>query len=117
MSLRKWIHFEYAVGFLVCLSFYIYLDYSILLFVFLLLVPDIFMIGYLFSKKTGSTIYNLGHSITLPILLILLAVLNEFPNVLMAGVIWLAHICLDRSLGFGLKYERSFKDTHLQRIE
>ena len=32
------------------------------------------------------------------------------------GIIWTAHIAMDRALGFGLKYPTSFKDTHIQRI-
>ena len=36
----------------------------------------------------------------------------------MAGValIWFAHIGMDRALGFGLKYEFDFADTHLGRL-
>ena len=29
------------------------------------------------------------------------------------GLIWIAHIGLDRMLGFGVKYPTGFKDTHL----
>jgi len=29
---------------------------------------------------------------------------------------WLAHIGIDRALGFGLKYSTAFDDTHLQRV-
>ena len=31
-------------------------------------------------------------------------------------IIWLAHIGFDRVLGYGIKYETAFKDTHLQRV-
>jgi hypothetical protein len=31
-------------------------------------------------------------------------------------LIWLAHCGFDRLLGYGLKYETAFKDTHLQRV-
>jgi hypothetical protein len=31
-------------------------------------------------------------------------------------LIWIAHIGVDRALGYGLKYPSSFKDTHLQRV-
>ena len=29
---------------------------------------------------------------------------------------WLAHIGVDRLLGYGLKYPTAFKDTHFQRV-
>jgi Domain of unknown function (DUF4260) len=32
------------------------------------------------------------------------------------ALIWLAHIGLDRTLGYGLKYPTFFEDTHLQRV-
>ena len=32
------------------------------------------------------------------------------------SLIWFAHIGMDRALGYGLKYDADFKDTHLRRI-
>jgi hypothetical protein len=32
------------------------------------------------------------------------------------ALIWLAHIGFDRMLGYGLKYQSGFGDTHLGRI-
>jgi Domain of unknown function (DUF4260) len=32
------------------------------------------------------------------------------------ALIWFAHIGMDRTVGYGLKYPTSFKDTHLQRV-
>jgi len=32
------------------------------------------------------------------------------------GLILVAHICMDRVMGYGLKHESGFKDTHLGRI-
>jgi hypothetical protein len=32
------------------------------------------------------------------------------------ALIWFAHIGMDRALGYGLKYETGFNDTHLGRI-
>ena len=32
------------------------------------------------------------------------------------GLIWLAHIGMDRAIGYGLKYPTNHKDTHLQRV-
>jgi hypothetical protein len=35
---------------------------------------------------------------------------------LTVALIWIAHIGLDRMLGYGLKYGTSFVDTHLGRV-
>ncbi|KGR78779.1 DUF4260 domain-containing protein [Ureibacillus sinduriensis] len=117
MSLRKLISIEYAIGFIICLLFYIHLEYSILLFILLLLVPDITMLGYLFNNKIGAIVYNFGHSLIVPAILLVLAFLTESSSLLMLVIIWLAHIYLDRSMGFGLKYNNAFKETHLQKID
>jgi hypothetical protein len=36
--------------------------------------------------------------------------------VLLAGSVLLAHVGMDRALGYGLKLPTSFQDTHLGRI-
>jgi hypothetical protein len=38
------------------------------------------------------------------------------PLVLSIAMIWLAHIGIDRALGYGLKYQAGFAFTHLGRI-
>jgi hypothetical protein len=38
------------------------------------------------------------------------------PLVLSLALIWLAHIGIDRALGYGLKYTAGFGFTHLGRI-
>lgn len=117
MSLRKYIYFEYAIGFIICLLLYIQLEYSILLFILLLLVPDITMLGYLINTKIGSFFYNLGHSSIFPFILFIVAFLTNSSSLLMIVIIWLAHIYMDRSIGYGLKYNDPFKNTHLQKID
>ncbi len=82
----------------------------------LFLAPDLFMLGYLKDAKLGSAIYNLVHTVTGPLLLLLIARLLQVPLYIPYTLIWLAHIGLDRMLGYGLKYPTFFKDTHLQRV-
>jgi hypothetical protein len=38
------------------------------------------------------------------------------PLILSLAMIWLAHIGIDRALGYGLKYRTGFANTHLGRI-
>jgi len=83
----------------------------------LLLAPDIFMLGYLANTKVGAFFYNLGHSYFVPALVILFSWRSESKVILAIGIIWLGHIGWDRLLGYGLKYDSSFKHTHLGDLE
>ena len=43
------------------------------------------------------------------------ASLNQ-PLIGQLALIWIAHIGLDRAIGYGLKYASGFKETHLARV-
>ena len=81
-----------------------------------LLAPDLFMAGYLFGKRAGAFVYNLGHLYAVPLLFVMAGVGSGEMPWIAAGGLWLAHIGLDRALGFGLKQETGFRDTHLGPI-
>ena len=83
----------------------------------LLLVPDIFMLGYLANTKVGAFLYNLGHSYLAPALVIFFSWRSESNLNLAIGIIWLGHIGWDRLFGYGLKYDSSFKHTHLGDLD
>lgn len=83
----------------------------------LLLVPDVFMLGYLVNTTLGAWAYNVGHSTVVPILLIGLGWLISAPILLGLAAIWVGHVGWDRALGYGLKYNDRFKHTHLGDLE
>lgn len=56
------------------------------------------------------------HTYALPIALGVAGVLGDSSLATQIALIWVAHIGMDRLLGYGLKYPTAFKDTHLQRI-
>ena len=87
-----------------------------ILFALLLLVPDISMLGYLRGSLVGAVTYNLFHVEVLPLALAALAIYRQWPLVLAIALIWLAHIGMDRALGYGLKLTSGFRETHLGRI-
>jgi Domain of unknown function (DUF4260) len=89
---------------------------SWLLYVVLLLAPDLFMLGYLRGPGPGATVYNLGHTWLLPGILAAVGILNGASITIDIALIWLGHIGADRLLGYGLKLPTSFQDTHLGRI-
>lgn len=80
-----------------------------------LLVPDLFAIGYLAGTRVGASLYNLVHITPLPAAVIALAWAQHTPLAGALGLIWLAHIGMDRLLGYGLKYDDHFQHTHLSQ--
>lgn len=102
--------------FALCIFAYAKLGYSWWLFGALILAPDIGMVGYLRNAKLGALTYNLLHLTPLPIALGIAGYAWSGPLAIAIALIWLAHIGMDRMLGYGLKYETGFADTHLGRI-
>jgi Domain of unknown function (DUF4260) len=113
----RWLlHLEGAAIFGLALYFYGSGHYRWWLFAVLILAPDLFMAGYLKDAKWGSAIYNLVHTLTGPLVLLGGALALAKPVCIPYTLIWLAHIGMDRALGYGLKYPTFFKDTHLQHV-
>ena len=94
---------------------YMWLGQSWWTFTLLILAPDLFMLGYLRSPRFGALIYNLGHTYAAPALLALLG-LAIGPIAYGLAAIWTAHIGFDRLLGYGLKLDAAFDQTHLGPI-
>lgn len=113
---KLFLHIEGLAVFI--LSLYVYSQYQFnwILFVALLFVPDLAMLGYLISPKHGSVIYNAFHTYTIAITVLFIGLLLPSPIILSIGIIWLAHIGMDRLFGFGLKYPTAFKDTHFNQV-
>ena len=89
-------------------------DWPVFFWCFLL--PDISLAAYLLGPKIGAAIYNLAHSLVLPVTSLMIGFALDAPLFWLISLIWIAHIGLDRSLGFGLKYSESFSQTHLGLI-
>ena len=85
-------------------------------FVILFLAPDLSFIAYLSDPKTGAIVYNAAHSYMAPVALLTAGLAAGEPLTLSLAMIWLAHIGIDRALGYGLKYQSGFGFTHLGRI-
>jgi hypothetical protein len=81
-----------------------------------ILLPDLLMAGYLGGTKAGAALYNLAHAYPLPAVLSLVGIDRHEPLALALGLIWLAHIGMDRAMGYGLKYDDHFQHTHLGQI-
>jgi hypothetical protein len=70
------------------------------------------MVGYVAGPRVGALLYNIGHPYAVPV------ALGAFGYALAASLgvalalIWAAHIGMDRALGYGLKRQSGFWDTH-----
>lgn len=82
----------------------------------LLLAPDLSMTGYLAGPRIGAVVYNLCHLYAGGLILALLGLLTGHPVLIAVGALWLAHVGFDRALGYGLKINTGFRETHLGKI-
>lgn len=108
--------FEALAFLIIALVVYYLMGASWWLFIALLLLPDIFMLGYIKNTKVGALVYNIGHTYIAPFLLLVIFYIFSIPLLLPISIIWIAHISLDRVFGYGLKLDTNFKDTHLGHI-
>jgi hypothetical protein len=89
---------------------------SWLVYAILFLVPDLSFAAYLAGPRFGAIVYNAAHSYMAPMTLMTAGLGMASPLTLSIAMIWLAHIGIDRALGYGLKYAAGFGFTHLGRI-
>lgn len=110
---RTLLHLEGAAVLIVSLFTYQWSHGSWLYFALLFLVPDLSMLGYAANVRVGAAAYNAVHTYILPLALAGYSVASNRLAIFSLSLIWIAHIGLDRMLGYGLKYPTRFKDTHL----
>ncbi|MEN3350132.1 MAG: hypothetical protein V7632_3767 [Bradyrhizobium sp.] len=91
-------------------------DGSWLVYVLFFLAPDLSFAAYLAGPRVGAIVYNAAHAYLAPMALMTIGFASAEPLVLSVAMIWLAHIGIDRALGYGLKYSKAFGYTHLGRI-
>ncbi|MDZ4763177.1 MAG: DUF4260 domain-containing protein [Chloroflexota bacterium] len=95
---------------------YIHFRGSGVLFAVLLLTPDLTFAAYLINPRVGAWGYNIAHWLPMPLALTAFALATGDLNALLIALIWFAHIGMDRTVGYGLKYPSAFKDTHMGRV-
>ena len=86
------------------------------IYALLFLVPDLSFAAYLAGPRFGAIVYNAAHSYLAPMALNVTGFAINEPLILSIAMIWLAHIGIDRALGYGLKYSAGFGFTHLGRF-
>jgi hypothetical protein len=113
---RRWLRVEGATLLVGALIAYSTTDRTWWLVPLTLLLPDMTMIGYLHSTRIGAYLYNLGHSTSLPAAVVAIGWWQDKSLLVALGSVWLAHIGLDRLIGYGLKYDDHFQHTHLGQL-
>jgi hypothetical protein len=98
------------------ITLYFNADHPWWLLVVLVLAPDVSMVGYAAGPTVGAAAYDVAHTYSLPVVLGAIGVVADTETAVQLSLIWLAHIGVDRAIGYGLKYPSGFKDTHLQRV-
>jgi Domain of unknown function (DUF4260) len=89
--------------------------HSWFVFAALFLAPDLSFAAYLGGSRVGAAVYNGLHWTVPALALAALGLAAPSSGAVAVALIWLAHIGIDRALGFGLKYGSGFRDTHLGR--
>ena len=77
------------------------------------LLPDLSAIGFLAGKHVGARLYNAAHTTAVPVIVVAVGLWQHTPLATALALCWLAHIGIDRALGYGLKYPDNFQHTHL----
>jgi ABC-type Co2+ transport system permease subunit len=115
-GVRLLLRLEGFAAFAVSVALYARAGFSWPVFALLFLAPDLSMLGYLTGPRAGAAVYNFVHTYALALPLALAGFFAALPTLTATGLILIAHIGFDRTLGYGLKYSSAFGDTHLSRI-
>jgi hypothetical protein len=117
MSLvRAILRAEALAAFVAGIALWLANDGSPLWLVPALLVPDLSVVGYAANPRIGAVTYNAVHNWALAIAVLGVGWWAASAPIILAGSVLVAHVGMDRALGYGLKLPTSFQDTHLGRI-
>lgn len=115
-AVRSWLRLEGLAAFAAGLVLFGISGGSWLLLLPLLLLPDVSAIGYLAGPRVGAFTYNLAHTWAPGFIALAIGAWLASPVLLVLAAILIAHVGMDRTMGYGLKLPTSFQDTHLGRI-
>ena len=115
-AVRTWLRLEGLAAFAAGLGVFGASGGNWLLIVPLLLLPDVSAVGYLAGPRVGAFTYNAIHNWVPGLAVLRAGSVAGLTGVLIAGSILVAHVGMDRAVGYGLKLPSSFQDTHLGRM-
>ena len=112
----RWLRLEGVAALVAGTVAYATLGGSWIWFLPALLLVDASAVGYLANPRLGAFTYDLAHNWAVGLAILGLGLGLSLPVVALAGTVVIAHIGMDRSVGYGLKLGSGFKDTHLGRM-
>jgi hypothetical protein len=102
-NLKWWYRTEGAAVFVAALVLYFQSGGEWWLLLVLALAPDLSALGFIAGPRVGSLTYNLVHTYVGPVALATIALVTDWRLGLQIALIWLAHIGIDRALGYTLR--------------
>jgi hypothetical protein len=115
-AVRSWLRLEGVAAFVAGILLFGISGGGWLLLVPLLLLPDVSAIGYLAGPRVGAFTYNLAHTWAPGFVVLAIGAWLASPVIVLVAAVLVAHVGMDRAMGYGLKLPSSFQDTHLGRI-
>jgi len=113
MNLTLLVQLEEFTVLLGCMFLFSRLDIKWWWFPILIMLPDLSWVGYLINPAVGAVSYNIVHFKGLGIAIGCYGLAKGNRNLMVAGIILLAHASMDRAIGTGLKYSDGFWHTTL----
>ena len=114
--MKTLIKVEEAAQFALSIILFARLPFAWWVYPALFLLPDLSMLGYTINARVGAFTYNLAHHKATAIVVGVIGLFLANNYWLLAGIILFGHSSLDRVFGYGLKYNKGFKFTHLGEI-
>jgi hypothetical protein len=115
-AVRSWLRLEGLAAFAAGLVLFGVTGGNWLFVIPLALLPDVSAVGYLAGPRVGAFTYNLLHTWAPGFMALALGIWLASTPIQLAASILITHVGMDRALGYGLKMQTSFQDTHLGRI-
>ena len=115
-AVRTWLRLEGLAAFGAGLVLFGLNGGAWLLLVPLLLLPDLAPEQVAGGGQVGTFTYNLIHTWAPGFIVLALGLWLGSAEVQLAAAILIAHVGMDRAVGYGLKLPTSFQDTHLGRM-
>jgi hypothetical protein len=112
-SVRALLRLEGLAIFLASMVGYAFTGLPWWLFVLLFLAPDLCFLAYFFGTRAMAIAYDAAHTFVGPLVVIAAGLYFGISWLTGLGLIWTAHIGIDRAIGYGLRYPGSFQHTHL----
>jgi Domain of unknown function (DUF4260) len=112
-SVRTLLRLEGLAVFLASMVGYAWTGLPWWLFVLLFLAPDLCFLTYFLGTRAMAIAYDATHTFVGPLAVIAAGVFLGLGWLTGVGLIWTAHIGIDRAIGYGLRYPGSFQHTHL----